>query len=661
MFAAAALAASVPLLAFPPPETRIACAALLALGFVQSLWNLYALALLGPLFLLNQGATPNIVIVDAMALGAIMGECRIALCGTGALAGLASRSTLDESGISSRFRPAGAPVPQGLCFGAWPAFLFCVLLLVAVSAMPGVLANMASERAGTGESSFVRTVRIAYFDWASSLEWSLRCVVNWSCAVGLAVVAARHASACVVRRFLRFAAAGFVAACAAGMLDRIAMATGRPFFSLAELRPSNFGWVEWKRLQATAGHAGWFGQWAVVAWPGLVLLWGGSKGRRLAVALSALLVLLCLLLGAARAALLAVFAGVAMWGAWMALGRRVSMRAVLAAAACAAAAAGIAAMIAGKGVLLRATEIFLFSNRANYVASGLVLRDVFPFGTGIGMHSPYYETWFTPLCRIYQADHLDCHNLFLHLLVENGPALPLLLLGGIVALGVQVLRAWRTLDAEAKPVALLLAAIVAGLLVNGLAQYLFYVRAVEFAFWIACGFLCGLTARALRPRTVPACVLILACGIYACFAARAHVARSVVDEYPRPLLRQPGADPVAWSQWTAKRWRHPIDPDVERIDFALFRLGTPCTATIAWPDGSRETVRLNPGELRRFSHPVDVLPDWGRYVGVRWMQIDVSTTYTPLKWDPNIPDPRPLGVNVMDLRLATRNERWLEQ
>lgn len=624
-----ALAASIPLLAFPPPETRIACAALLLLGVVQPLWNLYAVALLGPLFLLNQGASPNIVLVDAMALGAILGECR------------AARS----DGRAS--------------FASWPAFLFCILLLVLVSAIPGALANLASERASTGESLLPRTVRIAYFEWASSLEWSLRCVLNWTCAVGVAVVAARNATVAVARRFLQLAAVGLVVACGAGVLDRVGA------MSLAELRPSNFGWVEWRRLQATAGHAGWFGQWIVVAWPGLALQWGGSPRRRAAVAAAALLVLVCLLLGSARAAIAAVGAGVLLWTAWLALGRRVSMRTVAIAFAAIAAAGGIAALAVGGGVLTRAAGMFLVADRANYYESAAALLGVFPFGTGVGMHSPYYETWFTPMCRYYQSDHLDCHSLFLHLLVENGLALPLLILAGLVALAAQTLRAWKRLDADARQLVVLLAAVVVGLLVDGLAQYVFYVRAVDQAFWIACGLLCGLTS---PPRSAPRSasrwlspLLLVAVGIYAIVASRAHLARPVAEEYPRPLLRLQGIDPPAWSQWTPKRWRHPIDPDVTRIDFALFRLGTPARVAIAWPDATRETFVLGGGELRRFSRAVDPLPHGERFAGVRWMTIDVSTTYTPIRWDPNIPDPRPLGVNVTDLRTTTLEPRWLDR
>ena len=145
---------------------------------------------------------------------------------------------------------------------------------------------------------------------------------------------------------------------------------------------------------------------------------------------------------------------------------------------------------------------------------------------------------------------------------------------------------------------------------------------------------------------------MIACGIGAALTMAHHARRPLIDEYPRmwdiarSFSEEHGRE-VSWNaKWTPRVERIPVDPITERITFTLFRIGTPTTVRITWPDGVREEIPLGANGWTRVRHEFAASGGTGKFERRRWLVIEVDNTYTLSRWEPGHPDRRPLGVYI---------------
>ncbi len=673
-------------------DIRLSCLVALIIGIINPVWSIYALALFGPLYLLNQGQNQFLVNVEALGLGAIIGEMRL----------------LGKTGVLSLDRESWSTPEKNENWKPWPVFLAGLLILIFVSSIPGWFLNIYREEVKPDFSWWSTTINNVLWGWASSEYWPLRCLINWSIGVGLAILAARRASIRVAARMLKFGAVGLILACIAGLVESIGLRTEFPIFQMNEIRFLNIDFLNYGRFQGTAGHAGWFGQWIIIMWPGVMLwTWRGSKWVRCFGASGLVLVALCLLLTAARASWLGVAGSTLLgifvyflpsirhylktskhylleyrrlWTSFYAIDHEQPdadkevdrlqqeihdlrirsfqfFKPLIFIVGSSVAIVGIGFLLGHQVLLPRMENILRVADRLNYVGSAVIFLREYPLGLGLGTHFLYYESWFLPSTfRYYQIDHATNHNFYLNLLVENGPFVLLLMVGGIVAVFLEVRRAWKHFNRNEQLVVLALLMGLVGLTINGIAQYFFYIRPVEYFFWILGGMLVGLCRHrrsvSLTPKLEKSGHVFLAVvGILAAITANAHFREDLLVDHPRPWQPDIKSEPPTYSQWTSHRWRKPIDPEVNKIVFNLYRYKVPGIVTIEWPDGEVEVVSMKAEDIKRFEHEFDPAEDNGRFAAPRWLSINVNSTYTPVRFDPETPDYRPLGVYVHGYRI----------
>ncbi|MBI5154588.1 hypothetical protein HZA57_05070, partial [Candidatus Poribacteria bacterium] len=319
-------------------------------------------------------------------------------------------------------------------------------------------------------------------------------------------------------------------------------------------------------------------------------------------------------------------------------------------------------IVIGGDVLARRLEHLLrITDRLNYYASGLIFLREHPLGLGLGMHFQYYDQWFTPWFRHYQTDHVTSHSLPLHMLIENGPAVPLLFGAGVLFLLFETRRAWPSYSPGLRGIVLALWMGLGGILIDGAAQYFFYIRAVEFTFWVLAGFSLGLARRecaANRPRggRTGIIALLLLTGAVAIVMARSNVRRNFADSPLRPWDPIPGSSPMAFAQWTGRSLRMPIDPGTRAVSFSLYRQYRPGHVKIGWPDGVMQAIEMRAGETLTLRH--ELKHEAGGLLAPRkWLTLEVDSTMTPHRWDPfTSPDERHLGIYVNEFRLEYGDE-----
>ncbi|MCB2154868.1 hypothetical protein KQI84_08265 [bacterium] len=615
------------------------------LGVINPVWSLYALACLGGLFLLDPGKAHWLSHLEALALGSLMGELR--------LLGRPDEELMAVTpGQADQLSRAPMQKAVQIKWGLWPVLPFCLAALLFASALPGMLLGL------------YKYVRMGLPDWprylgawivwgpATQYEWAFKALFNWTTGMGLAAVAARRASPLRIARFMKFGGIGLVA------WSLVALLNWAGALPLGELRAANPDPLQAGRLQGTAGHPGWFGQWLVLFWPGIVLWTQGAGPRRRAIILGALVpVALALVLTAARAAWLgAAFAGCV--GALFIYRQRPELSRLLFYGLIAMAVLSLAGVGLGGDVLVqRLKHLMALTDRANYYASGLIFLREYPLGVGLGMHYITYENWFTPFFHNFQWDHVTSHSLPLHTLIENGPAVLLLLLGGLVGLLLELRRAWPHFSPGLKAVVVALWMGLGGILIDGVAQYVFYLRVVELTIWTMIGFslgICRSEARepALAQRSWGGPVALVLCGAIAVWMATERLSRPLIDQpFDHWGLMEPGMQEPAYQRWMGKTLRVPIDPDAKEIEFSLYRKFAPTSVTIQWPDGATERFELAEEGSRSVSHTMTPADDTGALAPRRWLQIDVDSTHTPKIWLPDSTDTRRLGLYIYDFRI----------
>lgn len=621
-------------------ESRVNYLIAFLIGLANPLWGFYALALLGPLYIQDQSKTHLLAGLEVFALGIIAGELR--LLGRPIMG-------LGSSGVPNPDYTVGGNI-RPVHWGVWPYFL-CGLGLITfasfLTALPLVVYQETPPPEGIPRS--VSLLNNMFYMAATAPEWTLKSLWNWLTGIAIAVIAARRANPLFVARWLKLAAIGLLVACAFSFLDHLG------WLSLSHIRRPNPDPLHFGRLQGTAGHAGWFAEWIVLCWPGLLLWWSAGRGRRnLAITAALLFIALCLILTAARAAWLgvAVAAGVGVvytWYSHPALRRHLPL------------AIGLAVVVlvigwfaGGEAIERRVENLLRARDRANYYVSTILFLREAPFGLGLGTHFRHYEWWISPFFRWYQTDHVTAHSLWLHTLAESGPFVPLLLLVGLFLMQRDVRIAWPRFVGDDRIIAGALGLSIIGYMVVSFFQYSFYLRLHELVLWMAVGLLIGLSRKvAYRageeveswrgPR------MLLLCGVAALVTASFGATRSVTENQPREYSRE--ADGTL-SFWTGQQWRAYLSDDIREIRFSLYRTAAPVSGTITWPDGTTESFRLAPEQWAAFHWQGELEPR--RFFARQYaLRIDAAPVLTPAVSIQGSDDPRQLGVYVTAFRMVS--------
>jgi hypothetical protein len=259
--------------------------------------------------------------------------------------------------------------------------------------------------------------------------------------------------------------------------------------------------VRWgyPRLQSIFWHPGWLAEYvALLAPAALALGWAGATRARRWIGWGlALLMVVVQLLTMARAGWLALAAGYGIvallalgrsGGPWSAAARRGLFKALMALGAFAIITGLLLALV--PPLRARAGELLLYRNRTDIWQAGWGIVTVFPWsGCGLGNYFRTHVSFYDPSHPfVGHQDKVTAHNLYLHLWAERGAA------GLILFLGVLGGGIWRACAAVMQPspaqagrspvLRLAVAGGLAAFAVNGLFQYMFYVRAIDLIFWI---------------------------------------------------------------------------------------------------------------------------------------------------------------------------------
>lgn len=289
------------------------------------------------------------------------------------------------------------------------------------------------------------------------------------------------------------------AAMAFGLLDFLRV------LPLEWFRPPNpeilkFGYP---RLQSFFWHSGWFAQWLLLLAPlalafalfcrrRALLAWRTGAGT---FAFGAVVVMLLTYQRGGWLSLAASYAVVLALYLLKQIGARAGRRRALVLGGIL-----LAAALLGAGSLLfldggqraslarRLQHTGELRDRTAIWQSALILSKQHPFlGVGLGRYYSEHIIQFPKGNPYYSIDKGEAHNTYLHFLAERGPlSLLVLLLLFYVALR-HFHRCWKNAGTDSNRAWWVAGALgmLAGWLVYGCAQYMFYIRVVDHTFWIA--------------------------------------------------------------------------------------------------------------------------------------------------------------------------------
>lgn len=612
------------------------------LSVARPWWGVMAIALLGPLSLLDPGTTHRLAQTEAFVLGIIWGSMLRWPRGVAS----ASASDSDSPPVSVSHPPSPT---------LWPYVAWAIAFGVIASLLPGLQLTLSGEEVYPHPDFFVRWASEVVFGYGTMPTWSVRSAYNWVTCLLLAWVVFREATPQKVRVFLYLGAASATAAAFVGLGEMMGLwtLTGWRAVNQDLLRLGS------RRLMSLAGHSGWFAEWILLTWPGLWLAWGGGRKRKILVAAAMGITAAAMLLTLQRAGWLGAVVALGILGMYSLRSGRLNRRLLIGAGAMIGF-AGLAALAIAHGELLtRFGQLFRVQDRLNYYFSTYHLVRLHPGGIGIGLHFLYYESLFTPLHHGFQHDHVTAHSTWLHILAEQGPVQACLVGGAFVGLFVAVWRRRGRLhaDTERKPIVVALLCVLAGMGVDSLVQYVSYLRVVEVMVWITVGCLLGLLPRRGEgPRNAPGWTFpmlaragILCLGGIGAMAIMTHHARgSAAHPYPRPLILDPVSG--ALEVWTADRWKFPVDPRWCGIEFTLTATHRPQEVTVRAPGYHPQRVRIEPGTSRGFWYAFSPHGDAGPLSPYHWLEVECPTLWMPahsIAWSD---DYRRLGVYVSGLR-----------
>ncbi len=617
-----------------------------ATGWLNPVWSIYALAMMGPTYLLDQSKTHLLAGIEVFILGMFAGELR--------LVGRPIRGANAEDQRDATMDVGGAAPP--VYWGVWPHYLVGLLLMLAASSLVGLQLVVFRENAGEArfsQNNLINGLSQMFYFAATAPEWTLKSLWNWATGALVAVIVARRATPIIAARWMKIGGVALLAACFFGFLE------WRGWLSLHHVRAPNPDPLHAGRFQGTAGHAGWFAQWIVLMWPGLLLWWAWGRGKRnVAVAGALAFVAMALVLTAARAGWLGAMVGGALGGVYLFVHYPALRRQLPKVLAIAIAIAAVGVFFGGDVLWHRVTNLLRAQDRANYYVSGLLFLREHPFGLGLGTHFQFYDWWINPSWTWAQFDHVDSHSIWLHTFIENGPFVPMMILAGLIGTVLEVRKSWALMDEHTRAILVALCLALAGIFTVGFAQYLPYIRIVELSIWIAFGLLVGICrkkrARQAEPvQSARGPRLLLLCGGGALLMASMNAPRAVTNSLPRAYSREKDG---AVSVWTTGEWRTVVDRDIDHIAFSLYRKGypdhkvkgLPAHGAVTWPDGRRETFTLQPEEWRYFEMRRESrTPE--RWAAPEFLSIAVTPLFTPAEFDPGSADRRQLGVYLNGL------------
>lgn len=622
-------------------ESRVTYVVSFLICFINPVWGIYAIALMGPLFLLDQSKTHLLAGLEVFAIGMMAGELRLLRHGV---------VEVDAFGQTDDSPTA----PRRVHWGLWPYFLGGLFVLLLASSLTGIQLLLFKEYPEGRSTGRLFDLPAGMFYRAATVpEWTLKCLWNWGTGMIVAMIVARRANPLVVARWLKLGGLSLLVACAFGLLEWLGL------ISLSQIRGTNPDPLQTGRLQGTAGHPGWFGQWIVMMWTGLLLWWSTGRNRRnAAVTLALALVGITLVLTAARAAWLSVLVAAAVGSLYALSTFPAARRKLLIAAAAAVLVVAVGIILGGDVLANRLIHFLRTDDRANYYVTGLLFLREHPFGIGLGTHFLFYDWLITPYYYWAQMDHVDSHSLWLHTLIENGPFVPIMLLAGVIGIAAEVRKAWRLFDPHSRTILVAVALGFLGLIVIGTAQYLPYIRVIELCAWISAGAIVGL-CRKRRCRVDEPVEswsgrrILLLCGCLALVTGSMNASRVYPGNMPRSFDR--GPDGVL-QFWTGSEWRTPVNADIDLIAFNLYRTALPVSGEIIWPDGRVENFELKPEQRRAFEYHQAPGPNrW--YDKPSFLVIRAHPLWTPAETIPGNNDSRPLGVYVSEFRMDSEQRR----
>lgn len=618
-------------------ESRVIYLFAFLVPFINPVWGIYTIALMGPLFLTDQSNHHLLATLEVLAVGMISGELR-----------LLGRPVVDLDAHGRVVNEDNA-TPQRIHWGLWPLFLVALSLMLLASSIPGIQLVLHKERTSPrGVSAIGDLLGYIFFGPTTCPEWALKSLWNWLTSMAIAAIVARRANPLVVARFLKLGGVSLLVACLFGLLE------WKGLIGLEQIRRVNPDPLQSGRLQGPAGHPGWFGQWIVMMWPGLLLWWSAGRTKRNALVAAALcLVGITLVATAARAAWLGVMVASA-FGCLYALSTFPGMKKRLLVAGAVAIGVVLLGVVLGGDVLLnRLIHLLRTDDRANYYVTGLLFLREHPFGIGLGTHYRFYDWLITPYYLWSQMDHVDSHSLWLQTLIENGPFVPAMLLAGVIGIGAEVRKTSLLLDPGARTIMVSAGLALLGLLTVSIAQYLPYIRVIEICAWISAGAVIGL-CRKRRCRVGEPVEswggrrILLVCGCCALLTASMNVGNVHPASIPRSFDR--GTDGTL-QFWTGETWRTPVNRDVSTVSFDLYRAKIPASVTIEWPDGRIEHLNLPAEGYRHFVYTQD--PEEDHWTAPpRYLTIRATPLWTPAEFDPASTDNRQLGVYVSAFRMT---------
>jgi O-antigen ligase len=141
-------------------------------------------------------------------------------------------------------------------------------------------------------------------------------------------------------------------------------------------------------------------------------------------------------------------------------------------------------------LIQRSRNVFQFKDRTSIWKQALSLYSRKPFlGVGTGNYYNYHRSTFPPGHPYFDDDKVTAHNTYLHILVERGPFALLFflcLLGTAFHSSIKAINI-KGGESDLKMIAVAVLSSLAGFVVYGLAQYMFYIRIVDVIFWFVLG------------------------------------------------------------------------------------------------------------------------------------------------------------------------------
>lgn len=214
----------------------------------------------------------------------------------------------------------------------------------------------------------------------------------------------------------------------------------------------------------------------------------------------------------------------------------------------------------------RVGELFAYQHRSGIWKSAVSLFLTHPFcGIGMGSYFTIVRQIFPAGHPYFAADNITAHNLYLHLAAERGLITLAAFLGLAAAALCGIVRGLRDATGAARAVRLALLGGLVALLIDGLFQYIFYVRAIELIFWLFVAWGVTLNAPPARtPRLAWGCVALLIIAM-----------AGVVARTWGPHLLEPLPVEVRGTLFTVGRTqevRLALPPDAKRIRLNLASL-----------------------------------------------------------------------------------------